>query len=103
MSKYSCLLAAACLSEMKMRLLPKISRILGPHDLLSPDGGKQLRVAGSGGGGGRGLKCRIIEKRNLCVEPEKSSLRSCSSYLRDGSRFSSIDYHMQTIKKAAMI
>ena len=51
MSKYSCLLAAACLSEMKMRLLPKISRILGPHDLLSPDGGKQLRVAGRGGGG----------------------------------------------------
>lgn len=60
MSKYSCLLAAACLSEMKMRLLPKISRILGPHDLLSPDGGKQLRVARRGGGGG--LKCRIIEK-----------------------------------------
>lgn len=60
MSKYSCLhlLAGACLSEMKMRLLPKISRILGPHDLLSPDGGKQLRVAGRGGG----LKCRIIEK-----------------------------------------
>ena len=52
MSTYSSLhlLAAACLSEMKMRLLPKISRILGPHDLLSPDGGKQLRVAGRGGG-----------------------------------------------------
>ena len=52
MSKYSCLLAAVCLSEMKMKLLPKISRILGPHDLLSPDGGKQLRVAGRGVGGG---------------------------------------------------
>ena len=55
MLKYSCLLAAACLSEMNTRLLPKISRILGPHDLLSNSCAER-------GGGGGGLKCRKIDK-----------------------------------------